>query len=90
MSDQNTPNTEQDTDQNTEDVQVDPYVKFLKENIRRTVAQTRTQLDDVRPLFHLSNWKDVPTKLKEMNSLFARMDIILQEVRSQVERQKDN
>lgn len=60
------------------------YVKFLGDNIKRTVAQTRSQLEALRPNFNLGNWKNVPGQLKDMNNLFARMDIILREVEKQV------
>ena len=59
------------------------YVKFLGDNIKRTVAQTRTQLDELRPNFKQGNWAQVPQQLKQMNNLFARMDIILREVEKQ-------
>jgi len=59
------------------------YVKFLGDNIKRTVAQTRSQLEVLRPNFNLGNWKKVPEQLKLMNNLFARIDIILREVEKQ-------
>lgn len=56
------------------------YDAFLKNSIRRAVAQTRQHLDELRPCCVPAQYMDLPKRLFLINGLFSKIDKTLLEI----------